>query len=540
MAKEVKFSRDSREALMNGVNTLADAVKVTLGPKGRNVVLEKSYGSPLITNDGVTIAREIELEDKFEDMGAKLVYEVANKTNDTAGDGTTTATVLAQAIIKKGFANVEKGVNPVLMRAGIEKAAKAIAENLLQQSIKVETSEEIANVASISASSPEVGKTIAEAMEKVGKDGVITVDESNTFETELDVVKGLQYDKGYISPYMVTDREKMELNMEEAYVLVTDQKVSTIQDILPLLEKIVKLGKPLLIIADDLDNEVVTTLIVNKLRGTFNVAATKAPSFGDNQKAILEDIAIVTGATFISKDLGMDLKEVEVEQLGRVGKAVIKKDDTTLVNGYGDKEQISSRAQEIRNQIANTTSEYDVKRLNERLAKLTTGVAIIKVGAATESEMKEKKLRIEDALNATKAAIAEGVVVGGGAALVKAYIALKDVVKADNNEEQKGISAVFDAVLTPLWQIAENAGFDGTEIVDHQLTVSGDEGFDAKNGVWVDMIKTGIVDPTKVTRSALLNAASIAALFITTEVAVASKPEPAAAAPAAPDMGGMY
>lgn len=540
MAKQVKFSRDSRESLLKGIDTLADAVKITLGPKGRNVVLERSYGSPLITNDGVTIAKEIELEDKFEDMGAKLVYEVANKTNDTAGDGTTTATVLAQAIIRKGIVNVDKGVNPVLMRTGIELAAKEISNHLLQQSIPVDTSEDIANVAAVSAGSKEIGDIIANAMNTVGKEGVITVDESNSFETELEIVEGLQYDKGYISPYMVSNREKMEIEMEEAYVLVTDQKVSTIQDVLPILEQIVKMNKPFLIIADDLDNEVTTTLIVNKLRGTFNVAATKAPSFGDNQKAILEDIAVVTGATFISKDLGMELKDVQIEQLGRVAKVLIKKDETTLIHGYGDKAMIDGRAQEIRNQVENSTSDYDKKRLNERLAKITTGVAIVKVGAATESEMKEKKLRIEDALNATKAAIAEGVVSGGGAALVRAYVDLKDKVKGSNNDEQKGVSAVFEAVLSPLWQIAENAGFDGNEIVDRQIVAGNKEGFDAKNGVWVDLVKEGIVDPTKVTRSALLNAASIAALFLTTEAAVASIPEPAAPVAADPSMGGMY
>jgi len=538
MAKEVRFSRDSREAMLKGIDTLANAVKITLGPKGRNVVLEKSYGSPLITNDGVTIAREIELEDKFEDMGAKLIYEVASKTNDTAGDGTTTAALLAQSIIHKGLAAVEKGTNPVLMRSGIEKAAKVISDYLLKQSVSIDTNQDIADVAAISAGSTEIGQIIARAMERVGKEGVITVDESNTFETDLEVVEGLQYDKGYISPYMVSNREKMELNMEDTYVLVTDHKINTIQDVLPVLEKIVQMNKPLLIIADDLDNEVVATLVVNKLRGTFNVAATKAPSFGDNQKAILEDIAIVTGATFISKDLNMELKNVEIDALGKAGKVVIKKDETTIVSGQGDKEKIDQRAQEIRSIITNTTSEYDLKRLNERLAKLTTGVAIVKVGAATESEMKEKKLRIEDALNATKAAVAEGVVMGGGAALAHAYRELKDTVKGDSNDEQKGITAVFEAVLSPLFQIAENAGFDGSEIVTLQLSAESGLGFDAKKGEWTDMHKAGIVDPTKVTRSALLNAASIAALFLTTEAAVASIPEPVKV-PAMPE-GPMY
>ena len=539
MAKVVIYSKEARERMLVGIDTLADVVKITLGPKGRNVVVEKSYGAPMIINDGVTIAREIELEDKFEDMGAKLVLEVANKTNDTAGDGTTTATLLAQSIIHKGVNSVDKGSNAVLMRTGIETAAKRISEHLLAQSVKIETNEDIADVAAISAGSTEIGAIIAQAMQRVGREGVITVDKSNTFETELEVVEGMQYDKGYVSPYMVTNREKMELEMEDAYVLVTDQKISTVQDILPVLEKIVQMNKPLLIIADDVDNEVVATLVVNKLRGTFNVAATKAPSFGDNQKAILEDIATVTGAKFISKDLNMELKSVEIDNLGKAGKILVRKDETTIINGEGDKTLITARASEIRSQIENSTSEYDTKRLNERLAKLTTGVAIVKVGAATESEMEEKKLRIEDALNATKAAVSEGVVMGGGAALVKAYIELKDIVKGANNDEQKGISAVFEAILTPLWQIAENAGFDGNEIVAMQLKAKKNIGFDAKEGKWVDMFKSGIVDPTKVTRSALLNAASIAALFLTTEAAVASKPEPVKATPAMPE-GGMY
>lgn len=539
MAKEIKYFKDSRVELLKGMDALADAVKITLGPKGRNVVLERGYGSPLITNDGVTIAKEIELEDKFEDMGAKLLYEVANKTNDVAGDGTTTATLLAQAIIHKGLESVDKGTNPVLMRYGIEKAAKEISNHLLKQSVKVETSEDIANVASISADSAEIGEIIAQAMDTVGRDGVITVDESNTFDTELEVVEGLQYDKGYVSPYMVTDREKMEVTMEAPYILVTDHKISTIQDILPVLEKIVQLNKPFFIIADDIDNEVVATLVVNKLRGTFNVAATKAPGFGDNQKDMLADIAVVTGASFISKDLGMELKDIEIEQLGKANKVIIKKDETTIIDGVGDKTTIEDRVNELRKQIENTTNEYDKKRLNERLGKLTNGVAVVKVGAATESEMKEKKMRIEDALNATKAAVAEGVVLGGGYALAKAYRELKDQVKGENPDEQKGITAVFEAILKPLWQIAENAGFDGSEIVNLQLNSKAGHGFDAKKGEWKDLQAAGIVDPTKVTRSALLNASSIAALFLTTEAAVASIPEPAV--PAMPAMGdGMY
>lgn len=525
MSKVIQFSKDARNQMKLGIDTLADTVKVTLGPKGRNVVLEKSFGSPLVTNDGVTIAREIDLEDKFQNMGAKLILEVANKTNDTAGDGTTTATVLAQAIINKGLLAVEKGSNPVLMRTGIERASKAISDYLLSQTKKIERYEDIADVAGLSAGSTEIGKIIAEAMQKVGKEGVITVDKSNTFETELEIVEGLQYNKGYISPYMVTNREKMEIIMDDPYILVTDQKISTIQDILPLLEKIVQSNKSLLIIADDLENEVTTTLVVNKLRGTFNVAATKAPSFGDHQKALLEDIAIVTGAKFISKDLNMELKEVNLEDCGRASKVIIKKDDTTIINGLGDKTKIELRANEIRKQCEISVSDYDKKNLNERLAKLTSGVAILKVGAATESEMQEKKLRIEDALNATKAAVDEGVVLGGGAALVQSYKVLKDKIKAENADEQKGISAVFEAVLTPLWQIAENAGYDGSEIVDMQLKADTNIGFDAKNGKWVNLYEAGIVDPTKVTRSAILNASSIAALFLTTEAAVASVPE---------------
>ena len=521
MAKQIKYGRDSRDSLLSGIDQLANAVSVTLGPKGRNVVLDKGFGSPLITNDGVTIAKEIELEDPYENMGAKLLYEVSNKTNDVAGDGTTTATILAQAMIHKGLVNVEKGANPVLMRHGIEKASKSIAEYLLKQSKKIETHEDIANVAAISAGSEEVGKIIAEAMEKVGKDGVITVDESNTFETELEIVEGLQYDKGYISPYMVSDREKMEIEMENPYILVTDRKISTIQEILPLLEQIVQTNKPFFIIAEDIDNDVVSTLVVNKLRGTFNVSATKAPGFGDNQKLILEDIATVTGAKFISEDLGMELKDVTLEDLGSAQKVLVKKDDTTIIGGLGEKDTVEARAAEIRAQIENVDSDYDKKQLNERLAKLTNGVAIIKVGAATESEMKEKKLRIEDALSATQAAVLEGIVLGGGHALSQAYIDLKDSIEGDSIDENRGIKTVFEAILKPLWQIAENAGFDGDEIVAKQLSEKGNTGFDAKTGEWKDLQKAGIVDPTKVTRNALLNAASIASLFLTTEAAVA-------------------
>jgi chaperonin GroEL len=465
MAKELKFHNQSRKSMVKGMDTLANAVKVTLGPKGRNVVLERSYGSPLITNDGVSIAKEIQLKDPFENMGAQLLLEVANKTNDVAGDGTTTAILLAQAMIHQGLDALKNGANPVFMREGIQKAAKEVNDFLLSQTTLIKTSQDIADVASISSGDSEIGSIIAKAMDKVGKDGVITVDQSNTFETELEVVEGLQYDKGYISPYMVSNREKMEILLENASILVSDQKISTIQDILPLLEQIVANPRPLLIIAEDIDQEVVATLVVNKMRGTFNVVATKAPSFGDNQKAILEDIAIVSGATLIAKDLGMSLKEVTLEQLGRVNKAMIKKDDTTLIGGHGQSELIQKRAQEIKVIIEKSNSDYEKKRLQERLAKLTTGVGIIKVGAATESELKEKKLRLEDALNATKAAVAQGVVMGGGSALVHAYKELKDVVTSEIDDVSKGIDSVFEALLMPLWQIAENAGYDGQEIV---------------------------------------------------------------------------
>ncbi|MBR2599286.1 MAG: chaperonin GroEL [Erysipelotrichaceae bacterium] len=540
MSKEVLYSKEVRSKMLKGVDTLADTVKVTLGPKGRNVVLEKSYGSPLITNDGVTIAKEIELEDKFENMGAKLVYEVANKTNDVAGDGTTTATLLAQAIMHNGIECVEKGSNPVLLKAGMEKAAKLIAEKLLAQTKQVSTSKDIAQVASISSSSEEIGKYIAMAMEKVGKDGVITVDESKGFETELEIVEGLEYDKGYMSPYMASDREKMQSELDNPYILVTDEKINSIQEILPLLEKIVQSNKPLLIIAEDIDNEVLTTLIVNKLRGAFNVVATKAPGFGDAQKAMLQDIATVTGGKYITKELSMDLKEVELADLGTAAKVVVKKDSTTIVHGNGDKDEIANRVAEIKAQIEKSTSEYDKKRLNERLAKITSGVAIIKVGAATESEMKEKKLRIEDALNATKAAIAEGIIIGGGSALVNIYRKYKDELKGDNVDEQKGINAVFEAILLPMEQIAENAGYDGKEIVKLQLTKRGNVGFDAKEGIWTDMFKAGIVDPTKVTRSAVLYSTSIASLFVTTEAGVVTKEDPNAAPAMNPAAGGMY
>lgn len=539
MAKEVRFSKDARNAMLAGVNTLADAVRVTLGPKGRNVVLEKEFGSPLITNDGVSIAKEIELEDKFENMGAKLVYEVANKTNDTAGDGTTTATILAQSMISNGLRQVEKGANPVLMREGIEYASKEVANHILDKSRKIETNSDIASVAAISSGSKEVGEIIAKAMDKVGRNGVISVDESNGFDTELEISEGMQYDKGYVSPYMVSDHEKMEAVLENAFVMVTDQKINNVQEVLPVLEQVVQSNKPLLIIADDVENEVTSTLVVNKLRGTFNVVATKAPGFGDNQKEILKDIAVLTGATFYSKDLNMELKDMKLEELGSVKKAVITKDNTTMIGGNGNKDEITARIAEVRAQMENCKSDYDKKRYAERLGKLSDGVAIIKVGATTESELKEKKLRIEDALNATRAAVAEGIVIGGGAALVEAYVALKDQLKSDIVDVQKGIKVVMDALLAPIAQIAENAGYNAEEIVEHQKGAEANMGFDAKYGKWVNMFEEGIIDPTKVTRSALLNAASISALFLTTEAGVAAIKEKEAPMPTMPQ-GGMY
>ena len=539
MAKIVKYSKDARESVLKGVDTLADAVKITLGPKGRNVILDKTYGSPMIVNDGVTIAKEIELEDTFENMGAKMIYEVANHTNDSAGDGTTTATLLAQSMIHSGLEAVEKGSNPVLLREGIEKAAKTVADKLLDSARKIDSTSEIANVAAISSGSEEIGEIVSKAMDKVGKNGVINVDESKGFDTSLEVTEGLRYDKGYISPYMITDREKMSVEMENPLILVTDQKISTIQEVLPILEQIVQANKPLLIIAEDIETEVVSTLIVNKLRGTFNVVATKAPGFGDNQKANLQDIAILTGSTFVSKDLGMQLKDLNMKDLGSAKKVVVEKDHTTIIDGTGSKKAFKERISEIENLIERTTSDYDKKNLQERLAKLTNGVAVIKVGATTETELKERKLRIEDALNATKAAIEEGIVAGGGCALMGIYKDIKDKLSSDNDDVSKGISLVFDALTKPLYQIAENAGYNGKEIVDKQLSQKANVGFDAKNGQWVDMFKAGIVDPCKVTRSALLNAASIAGLLITTEAAVGTVKEPEPAMPAG-GMSGMY
>ena len=523
MAKLVRYGKDARSRMEKGVDTLANTVKITLGPKGRNVVLDKGYGSPLITNDGVTIAKEIELEDNFANMGAKLVYEVANKTNDIAGDGTTTATVLAQAMIHKGIDYVNKGSNPVFLREGIERAGKAVADYLLAHTKLIETSKDIASVATISSSSAEIGEEIAKAMDLVGRNGVITVDESKGFDTELEVVKGLQYDKGYVSPYMVTDRDKMIAELENAYILVTDQKLNNIQDVLPVLQGVVDEHKPLLIIADDIDNDVTSTLILNKLRGTFNVVATKAPEFGDNQKNILEDIAILTGAKFYSKDLNMELKNITLEDLGKAKKITITKDNTTIIDGAGNKEEVESRIKELNAQADNSKNEFDKKKYHERAAKLSGGVAVIKVGATTESELKEKKLRIEDALNATKAAVSEGIVIGGGAALMDAQRALKDKIKDRNQDVEKGIRVVLESLSAPLFQIAENAGYNGDAIVEKQKRQKVNVGFDAKDGKWVDMFEAGIVDPTKVTRSAILNASSISALFITTEAGVSEK-----------------
>jgi chaperonin GroEL len=538
MAKDIKFGKTARDQMLEGVDTLANTVKVTLGPKGRNVALDKGYGSPEICEDGVTIAREIELKNSFQNMGAKLVYEVANQTNEKAGDGTTTATVLAQAMIHRGINAVEKGANPVFVRVGIERAGKAVAEQLLKKSKPVVTNEDIEAIATISSHDEATGKLIAQAMDKVGKSGVITVDESKTSEDELVVSQGLEYDKGYLSPYMVTDREKMVAELEDAYVLVTDMKVSNINDIVPLLQSVVDSHKPLLIIADDMDSDVVSTLIVNKLRGTFNVVATKAPEFGDAQKAALQDIAILTGAKFYSKDLGMALKDVTIDDLGQAKKVTVKKDTTTLVGGEGSKKDLADRIAELEAQYKTAASEYDKKGISKRIAKLSNGVAVLKVGAQTESEMKDKKLRIEDALNATKAAVAEGIVVGGGAALAEVYSELKDTLKDKNPDIQKGIDAVMDSLFDPLKQIADNSGYDAEEIVEKQKAQKDGFGFDAENGVWVDMIKEGIVDPTKVTRSAILNASSISALFVTTEAAVTEIKEEKPAAPAAGGMGG--
>ena len=540
MAKQILFGRDFKLKVLKGVDTLADVVKVSLGPKGRNVVLDKGYGSPSIVDDGVSIAKEIELKDPFENMGAKLVYEVASNTNEMAGDGTTTSTVLAQAMIHQGFKALEKGANPVLVKQGIEKAGKEVAERLLKKSRPLKNRADIENVATISAGSAEIGKIIADAMQKVSQNGVINVDESKGFDTELSVVEGMQYDKGYLSPYFVTNRETMTVELEDPLVLVTDQKVATVQDILPVLEQVVKAGKPLLIIADDVENEVTNTLIVNKLRGTFNVVVTKAPGFGDSQKDQLQDIAILTEGKFVTKDLAMKLSEVSIDDLGTIGRAIIKKDTTTLVGGSHKNPAIANRIKELESLIKKSTSEYDKKNLQERLAKLSGGVAVIKVGATTETELKEKKLHIEDALNATKAAVLEGIVAGGGATLMEIYNELKDTFKDENVDVQRGIQAVLDSLSAPLFQIAENAGFNGGDIVENQKKQKPEFGFDAKKGQWVNLIKEGIIDPTKVTRSAVLNATSISALLVTSEAGVTEIKEDKPAAPAMPNPGDMY
>lgn len=532
MVKDIKFAEDARSAMLRGVDVLANTVKVTLGPKGRNVVLEKAFGSPLITNDGVTIAKEIELEDHFENMGAKLVAEVASKTNDIAGDGTTTATVLTQAIVREGLKNVTAGANPVGIRRGIELATKAAVEELHRISRPVESKEAIAQVAAISSGSAEVGKLIAEAMEKVGNDGVITIEESKGIETELDVVEGMQFDRGYLSQYMVTDNDKMIATLDNPFILITDKKVSNIQEIIPLLEQIVQQGRALLIIADDVDGEALPTLVLNKLRGTFNVVAVKAPGFGDRRKAMLEDIAVLTGAQVITEDLGLELKDATLAQLGTAGKVVVSKDSTTIVEGAGSKELIANRVALIRAQAQDTTSDFDREKLHERLAKLSGGVAVIKVGAATETELKEKKLRIEDALNATRAAVEEGIVSGGGTALVN----VQKVVDALELEGDlaTGAKIVSRSLEEPLRQIAENAGLEGSVIVARLKSEEKGIGYNAATDEWVNMIEAGIVDPTKVTRSALQNAASVSALLLTTEAVVADKP-----APVAPPMPGM-
>jgi chaperonin GroEL len=539
MAKKVTYGKEARDNMLRGVDILANTVKLTLGPKGRNVALDSGYGSPKIVNDGVSIAREIELEDKEQNAGAKLVYEVANKTNDIAGDGTTTATVLAQAMMHNGFKAVDNGANPVLVRAGIDKASKAVSDELLKKSKKISTSADIASVAGISAGNDEIGHAIADAMEKVGRDGVITVEEGKGFDTTLDVVQGMQFDKGYISPYMVTDSEKMVAELENAYIMVTDQKVSNIQDILPMLQSVVEAHRPLLIIADDVDNDVSSTLIVNKLRGTFNVVAVKAPEFGDNQKNILQDIAIMTGANFFSKDLSMQLKDITVNDLGSAKKVKVTKDNTTIVDGAGDPESVSNRVAELRGQIESTKSDYDKKNLQKRVAKLSSGVAVIRVGATTETEMKEKKLRLEDAINATAAAVEEGVVEGGGIALMKVYKSLKGNLKDDNADVQKGIDVVLNSLTAPLYQMSINAGFDGDDVIDAEKASKDELGFDSKTGKWIDMMAAGIIDPTKVTRTAVLNAASISALFITTEAVVTELPKKEPPAAPAGGMGGM-
>ncbi|WP_295207337.1 chaperonin GroEL [Ruminococcus sp.] len=547
MAKEIIFGEDARKALQAGIDKLANTVKITLGPKGRNVVLDKKYGAPLITNDGVTIAKEIELDDAFENMGAQLVKEVATKTNDAAGDGTTTATLLAQALVREGMKNIAAGANPMVLKKGMDQAVNTAVETIVANSKKIEGSDEIARVGAVSAADENIGKLIAEAMEKVTADGVITLEESKTAETYSEVVEGMQFDRGYIAPYMVTDTDKMEAVLDDAYILITDKKISNIQEILPLLEQIVKAGKKLLIIAEDVEGEALSTLIVNKLRGTFTCVAVKAPGFGDRRKEMLQDIAILTGGQVISAELGLELSETTMEQLGRARQVVVQKENTIIVDGAGNSEDIKARVGQIKSQIENTTSDFDREKLQERLAKLSGGVAVIKVGAATEVEMKEKKLRIEDALAATKAAVEEGIVAGGGTALINAMPAVKKLVDKLSGDEKTGAQIVYKALEEPVRQIAVNAGLEGSVIIDKIIrSRKVGYGFNAYTSEYVDMIPAGIVDPTKVTRSALQNAASVASMVLTTESLVADKKDPqadaamAAAAAGAGGMGGMY
>lgn len=544
MAKEIKFGEEARRALESGVNQLADAVKITLGPKGRNVVLDKKFGSPMITNDGVTIAKEIELEDKFENMGAQLVKEVATKTNDVAGDGTTTATLLAQAIIREGLKNVAAGANPMILKKGIAKAVDAAVEAIKDGSQKIKGKEDIARVASISANDEEIGSLIADAMEKVTNDGVITVEESKTMGTNLEVVEGMQFDRGYVSAYMVTDTEKMEAVLDDPYILITDKKISSIQDLLPLLEQIVQAGKKLVIIAEDIEGEALTTLIVNKLRGTFNCVAVKAPGFGDRRKAMLQDLAILTGGEVISDELGLELKETKIEQLGKARQIKVQKENTIIVDGAGKQADIKKRIAAIKSQIEETTSDFDKEKLQERLAKLSGGVAVIQVGAATETEMKEKKLRIEDALAATKAAVEEGIVAGGGTSYINAIPNVAKLLNSAHGDEKTGIQIILKSLEEPIRQIAANAGLEGSVIVDKIKNSKTGIGFDVMKEEYVDMISAGIVDPTKVTRFALQNASSVSAMVLTTESVVADKPEKEPAMPAGGGMpggmGGMY
>ena len=539
MAKEIKYGVEAREALVKGVNALADTVRVTIGPKGRNVVLDKAYGAPLITNDGVTIAKEIELEDGFENMGAQLVKEVATKTNDVAGDGTTTATVLAQAMINEGIKNIAAGSNPIILRKGMKKACDTAVEAIAAMSEPISGKKQISRVAAISASSDEVGEMVADAMEKVTNNGVITIEESKTMKTELDLVEGMQFDRGYISAYMATDMEKMEATLEDPYILITDKKISSIQEILPLLEEVVKSGAKLLIIAEDVEGEALTTLIVNKLRGTFNVVAVKAPGYGDRRKDMLQDIAILTGGTVISDQLGLELKDAKMAQLGRAKSVKVTKENTVIVDGLGDKAEIDARAAQIKAQLAETTSEFDKEKLQERLAKISGGVAVIRVGAATETEMKEAKLRMEDALNATRAAVEEGIVAGGGTAYIAASKEVAKLVNKLEGDEKTGAQIVMKALEAPLFYIAENAGLEGAVIVNKVKEAKKGTGFDAYNEEYVDMVKSGILDPAKVTRTALQNATSVASTLLTTESVVATIKEPAPAVPAGGGMGGM-